>query len=135
MACFKHYWHCLGRDEKIYSKRSFKGGSLMIWIGFAYGGKKRLAFLGNRMDSKEYQKMLGKNLIPLIEELGNENCLYQQDNASIHVSNSTKKWLLSENISCLDWPALSPDLNPAENVFAIISRRLYENGKQYNTIA
>ena len=106
----------------------------MIWIGFGYGGKKRMAFLNNRMDSKEYQNMLEMNLVPLTKEFENEECIYQQDNASIHVSNSTKNWLLSKNISCLDWPALSPDLNPAENVFAIISRRLYENGKQYNSL-
>lgn len=35
----------------------------------------------------------------------------------------------------LDWPSKSPDLNPIENLWAILSRRVYPNGKQYDSVA
>ena len=40
-------------------------------------------------------------------------------------------YVLRENINVLDWPALSPDLNPVENVWALMVRNIYKNGTQY----
>ena len=33
----------------------------------------------------------------------------------------------------MDWPALSPDLNPIENLWGIVARQVYGQGKQYNS--
>ena len=33
----------------------------------------------------------------------------------------------------MDWPSLSPDLNPMENVWSILSQRVYCNGRQFET--
>ena len=33
----------------------------------------------------------------------------------------------------MDWPANSPDLNPIENFWAIIKRKIYANCQQYNS--
>lgn len=57
-----------------------------------------------------------------------------QDNASIHASRSTIQWLNTKNIAVLDWPACSPDLNPIENIWGIIVRQIYANGRQYTTL-
>jgi hypothetical protein len=42
--------------------------------------------------------------------------LYQQGNASIHVSRETRQLLAEQNVSLMEWPARSPDLNLIENV-------------------
>ncbi|RCN45532.1 hypothetical protein ANCCAN_08461 [Ancylostoma caninum] len=34
----------------------------------------------------------------------------------------------------MQWPACSPDLNPTENLWAIVAREVYANGAQYNTV-
>jgi hypothetical protein len=34
----------------------------------------------------------------------------------------------------MKWPALSPDLNPVENMWATMSRTVYQNGKVFDTI-
>ena len=31
------------------------------------------------------------------------------------------------------WPACSPDLNPIENFWSILKRKIYEDGKQYSS--
>ncbi len=33
----------------------------------------------------------------------------------------------------MKWPSLSPDLNPVENMWAILVQRVYQNGRQFNT--
>ncbi|RCN33830.1 hypothetical protein ANCCAN_20330 [Ancylostoma caninum] len=34
----------------------------------------------------------------------------------------------------MQWKACSPDLNPIENLWAIVARKVYANGAQYNTV-
>ena len=57
-----------------------------------------------------------------------------QDNATPHVSASTKLFLERHGIRILEWPACSPDCNPIENLWGIIVRRVYEAGKCYQTV-
>ncbi|CAD6185082.1 unnamed protein product [Caenorhabditis auriculariae] len=62
------------------------------------------------------------------------NMIYQQDNASVHASNSTLAWFAAKNVVLLDWSACIPDLNPVENLWSVLVRRVYANGKQYTTV-
>ncbi len=66
--------------------------------------------------------------------LAGSDCVFQQDGASIHTSRSKKTWFMQNNITLLNLPALSPDLNPMENIWGIFSRKIYENGKQYTCV-
>ena len=53
--------------------------------------------------------------------------------APIHVARGTKAFLQSWNIQLLDWPALSPDLSPIENLWDILTAKVYAHVKQYDT--
>ena len=47
-----------------------------------------------------------------------------QDNASIHTACTVKKFFKKKRITCLEWPAQSPDLNPIENTWHYIKHQL-----------
>ncbi|GFW44370.1 DDE_3 domain-containing protein [Trichonephila clavipes] len=50
--------------------------------------------------------------------------LFMDDNASPHHANIVDECLQSENVTRMDWPAYSPNLNPIEHVWDMLGRRI-----------
>ena len=57
--------------------------------------------------------------------MGNDFVL-EQDNCSIHVSKLMKEWMAKVNMTTLEWPARSPDLNLIENVWEMLAQLVYD---------
>ena len=43
------------------------------------------------------------------------------------------EFLKEERIRTMEWPPYSPDLSPIENLWGIISQKVYHGGKAYQT--
>ncbi|KAI3374401.1 hypothetical protein L3Q82_005968 [Scortum barcoo] len=52
--------------------------------------------------------------------------LLMQDNARPHVAGVCQQFLQDEGIDAMDWPARSPDLNPIEHIWDIMSRSIHQ---------
>ncbi len=50
--------------------------------------------------------------------------IFQQDLAHAHNAKSIKSWLNDHGVGVLDWPANSPDLNPIDNRWGIVKRKM-----------
>ncbi|GFS85215.1 transposable element Tcb1 transposase [Trichonephila clavipes] len=55
--------------------------------------------------------------------------LFMDDNARLHHANIVDERLQSEDITRMDWPAYSPDLNPIEHVTATAGLDVVQSGR------
>ena len=106
----------------------------MVWAAFCFHGKGELAFADSRTNSTKSCEVLQSYLIPAAPSGCGAGYIFQQENASIHVSRETKEWLESKYVQFFPWPAKSPDLNPMENLWGILARAAYQDGRQFSTV-
>ncbi|GBN77400.1 Transposable element Tc3 transposase [Araneus ventricosus] len=112
----RYFWYDLRKEKEIFSKRTFGGGSVIVWGGFATDGTTRIVFVQGRMNSESHVDILADNLLPEAPLITSGDYLFQQDNASGHVSQTSKLCIDANIVKLVDWPARSPDLNPVENL-------------------
>ena len=110
----------------------------MVSVAVSMLGKSRLILVdaGVKLNSETYQEQILQHLLPEIEEVCYDYT-FQQDDAPLHTSHNTRKFL-SEN--CPDyiepemWPPNSPELNPVDYaIWGIFEQNLYD-GQQFETI-
>ena len=92
-----------------------------------------LVLMKGKFDTKKYIKMIKNNLFFGVHSLYPANSLFQQDNAPIHVSKKSMEWFETNQIEVMSWPPQSPDLSPIENVWALLTQRVYADGRSYRT--
>jgi transposase len=103
------------------------GGSVMVWGVISAHGPGPLVRLDGRINSTKYIDMLDEHFVAYFDDNLEDNPIFMQDNAPIHTAANVKRFLQGHNISCLDWPAQSPDLNPIENVWHCIKQQLRDD--------
>jgi len=78
------------------------------------------------MNITEYRNVLEDGLVETLDtkKIRPSDMVFQQDNAPCHVSKDSRSWFSTNNIPLLNSPANSPDLNPIENAWAYLEKRL-----------
>ena len=113
-------------EPVVLKKRQMGGGGVMVWGMIFANGNIWLEWLKERQNSESYKQLLDEKAQPRIRrEMGNDFVL-QEDNCRIHVSKFMKEWMAKVNMTTLERPARSPDLNLIENVWEMLAQLVYD---------
>ena len=111
-------------DSRLVRKTTKYPLKVMIWGCFNFNGLGRIKICEGNMNRSKYIETLEEKLIPSIQDLDIQNPIHLDDSAPPHRGKSVEDWHTKNNIEKIDWPGNSPDLNPIENLWAIVKRKL-----------
>lgn len=109
-----------------YTTKTIKhgGGSVLVWGGFSWYGVGPITRIEGIMDQLAYKNILMNIMLPYAEEDMPLKWKLVQDNDPKHTAKSVKKWISDNKIEVVPWPAQSPDLNPIENLWHDVDKRI-----------
>jgi len=105
----------------------------MVHLAFSGDGFVIATRISGNINGERYAHIIERYVLPEIRRVYGSNFLFQQDNAPAHVSKQAKEMFERNQVQLMEWPPLSTDLSPVENLFGILSRMVYEGGRQYRS--
>ncbi len=86
-----------------------------LWGCLSAAGVGELHFSDGIMNSQMYCSILKEKMLPSLRALG-RRARFQYDNDPKHTSKATVGFLKKNRVKVIQWPSMSPDLNPIEHL-------------------
>ena len=106
-------------EEKV----PFGGGSVMVWPGISSEDRTELVIIenGSLTAVRHVEEVLNEHADPFLVNMG-ANSIFTHDNAQPHTARLVNMYIQDVDITCMEWPARSPDLNPIELAWGKLGR-------------